>query len=101
MKLLSQLKHPFIVNMAYAFQEREHLYLATDYMVGGDLRYHMNLRKKKFTERQAQFIIACVILALEYLHNNGVIHRDVRPENILIDGKGYCKIADFGLARVW
>ncbi len=70
-------------------------------MVGGDLRYHMNLRKKKFTERQAQFIIACVILALEYLHNNGVIHRDVRPENILIDGKGYCKLGDFGLARVW
>lgn len=38
---------------------------------------------------------------MEYLHNNGVIHRDIRPENILIDGKGYCKLADFGLARIW
>jgi serine/threonine protein kinase len=70
-------------------------------MVGGDLRYHLNQRSKKFTERQSQFMCACIILALEYLHNNGVIHRDIRPENILIDGKGYCKIADFGLARIW
>jgi len=47
------------------------------------------------------FIIACIVLALEYLHNNGVIHRDLRPENILFDGKGYAKVTDFGLSRVW
>ncbi len=53
MKLLSQLKHPFIVNMNYAFQEKESLYLVSDFMVGGDLRYHLNLRVRKFSERQS------------------------------------------------
>eukprot|EP00347_Sterkiella_histriomuscorum_P007044 403350463 len=101
MKLLGTLKHPFIVNMNYAFSEKEYLYLVTDFMVGGDLKYHLKRRRRKFTERQSQFIIACIVLGLEYLHVNGVLHRDIRPENILIDGKGYCKLADFGLARIW
>lgn len=75
--------------------------MVTDFMVGGDLRYHLKRKRRKFTERQSQFIIACIVSGLEYLHNNGVIHRDIRPENVLIDARGYCKITDFGLARVW
>ena len=109
-RLLATLKHPycisldtnrFIVNMNYAYQEREELYLVTEYMAGGDLNYHIVHKKKKFTEKEAQFIIACCILGLEYLHNNGVIHWDLRPENIFVDAKGYCKVADFGLAWIW
>ena len=101
LRLLQNLKHPFIVNMQYGFQERDSLYLVTDFMPGGDLRYHLIKKHKKFSEKEAQFILACLILALEYLHNNGVIFRDLRPENILIDSKGYAKITDFGLARIW
>jgi len=52
MRLLSSLKHPFIVNMAYTFQEKDTLFMVTDYMVGGDLRYHINKNRKKFNERQ-------------------------------------------------
>jgi serine/threonine protein kinase len=67
-------------------------------MSGGDLRYHMNQRMKRnqeISEDEARYIIACIVLALEYLHNNGVIHRDVRPENILLNARGLCKLTDF------
>jgi serine/threonine protein kinase len=78
-ELLQKLNHPFIVNMAYAFQDSENLYLVMDYLNGGDLRYHMGNRRK-FTENESKFIIACIIVALQYLHMNNVIHRDLNPE---------------------
>jgi serine/threonine protein kinase len=65
------------------------------------LSYYMHYKKKKFNEKQAKFIIANIVLALEFIHNNGVIHRDVRPENLVFDSDGYLKIIDFGLARPW
>lgn len=68
-------------------------------MRGGDLSYH--LKRYIFSEMEAKFIISCIILAVEFLHNNGIIHRDIRPENILFDGDGYCKLADFCMAREW
>lgn len=99
-KLLATLHHPFIVNMHYAFQDRENLYLVLDYMRGGDLRFHIT-RHRTFTEQQAQFFAACIILGLEYIHSNNIIHRDIKPENIVFDDKGYLCITDFGIARIW
>jgi len=64
--------------MVYAFQDTDNLYLVMDYVNGGDLRYHMGSRRR-FTESETKFIVACIILALQYLHNNGVIHRDLKP----------------------
>lgn len=98
-KLLSVIKHPFIVNMLYAFQNKENLYLVMDLMPGGDLRYHLG-REKKFNESQARFFTASIILGLEYIHLHGIIHRDIKPENIVFDKKGYLRITDFGIARV-
>ena len=83
--LLRELMHPFLVNIKYAFQERNTLYLATEYLPGGDLGYYLHQMKKEFTEKQVQFFVASIILALEFLHNNGVIHRDIRPENLVFD----------------
>ena len=99
-KLLSYLKHPFIVNMQYAFQDRDSLYLVMDLMPGGDFRYHLS-RHKHFTEAEMRFLVACIVLGLEFLHTNGVIHRDIKPENLVFDSKGYLTITDFGIARLW
>jgi protein kinase A len=96
--LLSTLKHPFIVNMNYAFQDREYLYLVMDLLNGGDLRYHIG-RKRKFKEVEARFYIACIIVGLEYLHLNNIIHRDIKPENLVLDDRGYLRITDLGIAR--
>jgi len=99
-KLLSILRHPFIVNMQFAFQDRENLFLVMDYKSGGDLRFHLG-HHKCFSEPQTKFFVACILVALEYLHNNGILHRDVKPENLVLDNKGYVHLTDFGIARVW
>ena len=70
--LLSKLRHPFIVNMHFAFQDFANLYLVMDLLSGGDLRYHI-ARRKKFTERETKFFIANLLLALEYVHGKNVI----------------------------
>ena len=97
--LLSRLKHPFIVNMHFAFQDFSKLYLVMDLLTGGDLRYHI-AKVKTFTESQTKFIIANLILALEYIHSQKIIHRDIKPENLVLDSKGYVRITDFGVAKI-
>ena len=96
-ELLSNLYHPFLVNMICAFQDYENLYLIMDLFKGGDLRYHIFINKK-FTESQSKFFCANVILGLEYIHKNNIIHRDIKPENLVLDSNGYLAITDFGVA---
>ncbi|CAD8137245.1 unnamed protein product [Paramecium octaurelia] len=100
LQLLSQLKHNFIINMQAAFQDRDNLYLVMDLLTGGDLRYHL-CKQRKFNEEQTKFFVVCIILSLEYLHVNGILHRDVKPENLVFDDKGYLKLTDMGIARQW
>ena len=98
--LLSKMFHPFIVNMHYAFQDSDNLYLVMDYLTGGDFRYHLCLHGT-FNEEQSKFICACIILALEYIHSNNIIHRDLKPENLVLNSNGYAKLTDFGIAKVY
>ncbi|CAD8096045.1 unnamed protein product [Paramecium sonneborni] len=98
--LLTQYKHPFLINMIYSFQDRDNLYLVMDLLTGGDLRQHVG-RLGRFNEQQTKFFVSCVLLALEYLHNQNVIHRDVKPENIVLDYKGYARLTDLGIARIF
>jgi len=76
--LLTKLKHPFLVNMIYSFQNRENLFLVMDYCNRGDLRYHLGNRRN-FTEEETRFFLSCIILCIEYMHTKKVIHRDLKP----------------------
>ncbi|CAD8049184.1 unnamed protein product [Paramecium primaurelia] len=98
--LLSNLRHPFLVNMHTAFQDRESLYLVMDLMTGGDLRFHI-CKNRKFNEEQTKFFVICILLGLEYLHHNTIIHRDIKPENLVFDKNGYLRLTDLGIARIW
>ena len=96
--LLSKISHPFLVKLYFSFQDEKYLYMITNLMRGGDLRFWYS-KKIFFSERQCKFIIASIILGLEYLHSNKIIHRDLKPENILFDKKGYVHLTDFGIAK--
>ncbi|CAD8119249.1 unnamed protein product [Paramecium sonneborni] len=98
--LLSQLRHPSLINMIAAFQDRENLYLVMDLLSGGDLRYHIG-KNKKFGEEETKFFCGCIMIALEYLHSQGIIHRDLKPENLVFDCEGYLRLTDLGIARIW
>lgn len=98
--LLAKLKHPFIINMHYAFEDRDRLYIITDLINGGDIRYHIK-RKKLFNEIELKFIVAWTVTALEYMHTNGVIHRDIKPENLLFGEDGFVSITDLGISTIW
>ena len=86
-EFLTKLHHSFIVNMHYAFQDNDNLYLVMDMLSGGDLRYHIS-RYRRFSEEQTRFFIACLVLSLNYIHSNNVIHRDIKHEKLVLDSRG-------------
>ena len=96
--LLSQLHHSFIVNMIYSFQDHDYLYLVMDLLPGGNLRYHLCI-KRRFNEKQNKFLIGCILVGLEYIHSQKILHRDIKPENLVFDSNGYLRITDFGIAK--
>lgn len=95
--VLSQ-KSEWITTLFAAFQDNENLYLVMEYVSGGSLRSLMNNRESIMEECEAKFYVAEMILALDALHGYNFIHRDVKPENYLIDAGGHIKLADFGSA---
>lgn len=95
--LLEHLEHPFIVNLRYAFQDAENMFMVLDLMIGGDLKYHLK-QFGYFSEQLIKVYAAEIIVALEYLHNQGVIHRDIKPDNLLLDGEGHVHLTDFNVA---
>ena len=97
-RILSELHHPFIVNMIYSFQDLDYLYLVMELLSGGNLRYHLSL-KKRFNENQIKFIIGCIMIGLKYIHGENILHRDIKPENLVFDQNGYLRITDFGIAK--
>lgn len=92
--------HPFILNLRYAFQTSKRLYLVTEYCDGGDLFDYLKKRKKPFKEPEGRRIAGEILLALEYIHSLGVVYRDLKLENVLLDLEGHVRIADFGLSKL-
>ncbi len=97
--ILEKLNHPFIAKLKFAFQDEKKLYLVTEFMQGGELYFHLK-RNSYFKEKAVKFYTSQILLAIEYLHNNGYIYRDLKPENILIDKDGNVKLTDFGLSKM-
>jgi len=96
--ILMKLCHPFLVNLNYSFQTGDKLYFVMDYVNGGELFFHLQ-QNKKFTEERARFYCAEIVLGLEYLHNSGVLYRDLKPENLLLTGDGHICMTDFGISK--
>ena len=96
---LSKIKSPWVVELKASFQEGDYLFLVMEFLQGGDL---MNLLIKKhlFNEEQAKFYICEIICAIDSIHELKCIHRDIKPDNILIDKYGHIKLSDFGLAKI-
>ena len=88
----------FIMKCYCSFQTRARLYMILDYANNGDLGEYLNVQKK-VEESVAKFVICEVILALQILHDKGIIYRDLKPENLLIDSTGHILLTDFGLAK--
>ena len=96
--VLSLSHHPFIVKLNYAFQTSTKLFLILEYCPNGDLAKHLML-EKRFSEPRAKFYICEVLLALENLHQRDIIFRDLKPDNVVLDKDGHCKLTDFGLSK--
>lgn len=91
---------PFLVQMRYAFQSDTHLYLATSFYDGGDVFSLLQANSGRLAERHACRMVGEVILALESLHVRSIVYRDLKPENVVLDGTGHIRLADFGLAKI-
>ena len=97
-RLMEEIDHPFCVSCVATFKDQDHLYMVLEFLAGGEL-FSLLARERRLKEDAASFYAAQVMLAFSYLHNLNIIYRDLKPENLLIDNKGFMKIVDFGFAK--
>lgn len=97
--ILAEVEHPFIIKFKGSFQTEKKLFFILEYCPGGEL-FNLLAKKRRFSEDQTRFYSAQIILAIEHLHSKDIVYRDLKPENVLIDEKGYIRITDFGLSRM-
>lgn len=98
-KILASVDCPYIVKLHYAYQSETKLYLAIDFLNGGELFTYLR-RERVFEEDRARVYAAELVEAISYLHKNNIIYRDLKPENVLFDSNGHLKITDFGLSKI-
>jgi serine/threonine protein kinase len=87
-----------LARLLFAFSERGNLYLGMEFCPGGDL-WRLLRAKRRLSEPCARFVVAQIVLALHFLHLEGIVHRDIKPENVLLTAEGHVKLSDFGLAK--
>ncbi|KAM3272025.1 hypothetical protein ACQJBY_042304 [Aegilops geniculata] len=96
--LLAEVDSAYIVKLYCSFQDDEFLYLVMEYLPGGDMMTLL-MRKDTLTEDESSFYVAETILAIESIHKHNYIHRDIKPDNLLLDRTGHLKLSDFGLCK--
>lgn len=96
--ILSQCSHPFIVDMYGWFQDAEFVYMIMEFVLGGEVFSQLR-QSGRFTNEASRFFAAEIVLAIESLHKQNIVYRDLKPENLLIDRHGHIKITDFGFAK--
>lgn len=96
-RIMGECEHPFLVCLRFAFQSQTKLYLISDFFNGGELFFYLS--NGRFSENRARFYAAEIALGLHYLHSQGIVYRDLKPENLLLDADGHIKITDFGLSK--
>lgn len=99
LEILKFLEHPFLVNLWFAFQDEEDMFMVVDLLLGGDIRYHLQ-QVTKFDEPRVKLYLCELGLALGYLRSKKVIHRDLKPDNLLLDEKGHVHLTDFNIATI-
>ncbi|XP_018080651.2 serine/threonine-protein kinase 32C [Xenopus laevis] len=99
LEILQEIEHVFLVNLWYSFQDEEDMFMVVDLLLGGDLRYHLQ-QNVQFTEETVKMYICEMALALDYLRSQHIIHRDVKPDNILLDEQGHTHLTDFNVATI-
>ncbi|KAH8361895.1 hypothetical protein KR200_007129 [Drosophila serrata] len=97
-RVLKSTNHPFLISLKYSFQTNDRLCFVMQYVNGGELFWHLS-HERIFTEDRTRFYGAEIISALGYLHSQGIIYRDLKLENLLLDKDGHIKVADFGLCK--
>lgn len=97
--ILEKINSPFIVSLAYAFETKTHLCLVMTLMNGGDLKYHIyNIGEKGIAMDRIIYYTSQITMGMLHLHAMNVIYRDMKPENVLLDSQGQCRLSDLGLA---
>ncbi|CAD8190436.1 unnamed protein product [Paramecium octaurelia] len=96
--ILVQANCPWVVQLKYSFQDEKYLYLVMEFLSGGDFMTLL-IKKDIIPEKEAKFYTAEIVLAIEAVHRLNYIHRDLKPDNILIDENGHLKLSDFGLCK--
>eukprot|EP00253_Pinus_taeda_P000370 PITA_00370 len=96
--LLAEVDSNCIVKLYCSFQDDEHLYLIMEYLPGGDMMTLL-MRKDTLKEDEARFYVGQTVLAIESIHKHNYIHRDIKPDNLLLDRYGHMKLSDFGLCK--
>uniref|UniRef100_A0A4W3JMI9 Serine/threonine-protein kinase 32B n=1 Tax=Callorhinchus milii TaxID=7868 RepID=A0A4W3JMI9_CALMI len=99
LQIMQGLEHPFLVNLWYSFQDEEDMFMVVDLLLGGDLRYHLQ-QNVHFKEEAVKLYICELAMALDYLQTYNIIHRDIKPDNILLDEHGHVHITDFNVATI-
>lgn len=97
--VLSSVSHPFVVCLRYAFQSDSKLYLVLDYVPGEELFFRMQSHRTGLDIEEVRFYIAEIVVALGYIHSKGIIYRDLKPENVLLDTDGHVRLTDFSLSK--